>query len=102
MIHGFTESTSIQKMDDKVIEIAPAQDFYPIGIFKDTYAEEMNFPTLFFGNPRDEDIVKRFSYQKIAQWELTNSNRQFAYHTTNLFFKTIKVLIRQVLSTMWI
>ncbi|XP_059077054.1 uncharacterized protein LOC131876217 [Cryptomeria japonica] len=100
LIHGFTESACIHRMQDKIIEIAPTQDNYPIGIFKDKYAEEMNFPTLFFGNPRDDDIVKRFSYQKIAQWELSNSQRHFAYHTTNLFFKTIKILIQQVLSTM--
>jgi hypothetical protein len=62
----------------------------------------MNFPTLFFGNPCDDDIVKKFTYQKIAQWELLNLNRKFSYHITNLFFKTIKIPIQQVMSIMWI
>ncbi|XP_059070801.1 uncharacterized protein LOC131860407 [Cryptomeria japonica] len=102
LIHGFTESRCIHQMQDKILEIAPAQDNCPIGIFQDKYAEEMNFPTLFFGSARDDDITKRFTYQKIAQWELLTSHRQFAYHTTNLFFKTVKVLIQQVISTMWV
>ena len=62
----------------------------------------MTFPTLFFGEPHDKDIEKGFSYQKISQWELQNSNRAFAHHTTNLFFKIVKILIAQVFSTIWI
>ena len=70
LIHGFTESRSIHNMEDKIIEIAPTEHKYSIGIFKDIYAEEMNFPTLFFGKPHDNDIVKNFTYQKIVRWEL--------------------------------
>lgn len=33
---------------------------------------------------------------------MQNSNRAFAYHTTNLFLKAIKVLIAQVFSCIWI
>ena len=53
-------------MQDKIINVAPAQEHHPIGIFKDKYAKEIKFPTLFFGKPCDEDIIQRFSYQKIA------------------------------------
>ena len=89
-------------MEDKIIEIAPAEDCHPIGIFKDKYAEEMNFPTLFFGEPRHVDMMQKFTYQKLAQWELLHFHQDFALHTTNLFFKAIKILIQQVLSTMWV
>ena len=65
-VHGFTEFRSIHRMQDKIIEVAPAQEHQPIRIFKDKYAEKMNFLTLFFGKPCDEDIIQRFSYQKIA------------------------------------
>lgn len=87
-------------MQDKSMEIAPTQNQCLIGIFKDKYAEEMNFPTLFFYDPGDNDIDQKLSYQKIVKWELLHSQRYFSYHTTNLFFKTIKILIDQVMSTM--
>ena len=87
---------------DKIIDIAPIEEYYPIGIFKDKHCEEMNFPTLFFGEPCSSHIFEKLSYQKVAQWELLNSSHIFALHTTNLFFKTIKILIHQVLSTMWV
>ena len=66
LVHGFTKSRSIHKIQDKIIDVAPAQEHCQIGIFKDKYVEEINFSTLFFENPRDEDIVKRFSHQNIA------------------------------------
>jgi hypothetical protein len=42
------------------------------------------------------------SYQKVAQAKLTSVNQKFAYHISNLFFKTIKILIHFVLSSAWI
>jgi len=33
---------------------------------------------------------------------LTNANRKFAYHITNIFFKTIKILIHFILFSTWI
>lgn len=47
-------------------------------------------------------ILETISYQKVAQWELLNSNCNFALHIPNPFFKAIKTLIHQVLSTMWV
>jgi hypothetical protein len=85
--------------DDDSIAIAPGENFRPLGLFRDLHSEEYNFPTLFFGHQRP-DI--KLSYQKIAQAELTSTNRKFAYHITNLFFKTIKILIHFVLSSAWI
>ena len=62
----------------------------------------MNFPTLFYGNARDHDITNRFSYQKIVQWELLQASGDFQYHTTNLFFKTMRIIIDKVLSCIWV
>ena len=67
LIHGFTESQCIHDLQDKIVEITPTERQLSLGIFKAKYVEEMNFPTLFFGNPRDDDITKIFSYHKIAQ-----------------------------------
>jgi hypothetical protein len=64
LIHGFIESQHIHDLQDKIIELALAEGKHPLGIFKDKYAEEMNFPTLFYGNPCDDDITKRFNYKK--------------------------------------
>ena len=66
-MHGLIESQRIYDLQDKIIEVAPAEGQRPLGIFKDKYAEEMNFPTLFYGDARDHDITNRFSYQKIVQ-----------------------------------
>jgi hypothetical protein len=49
LIHGFTDSQQIHGLQDKILEIAPAKGKHPIGIFKDKFVEEMNFPTLFYG-----------------------------------------------------
>lgn len=89
LVHGLIESQHIYDLQDKIIELAPAEGQRPLGIFKDKYAEEMNFPTLFYGDARDDDITNRFSYQKIVQWELLQASGDFSYHTTNLFFKTM-------------
>jgi hypothetical protein len=58
LIHGFTDSQRIRDLQDKIVEIAPAEGQRPLGIFKDKFAEEMNFPTLFYGDPRPSDITE--------------------------------------------
>jgi hypothetical protein len=54
---------------------------------------------LFYGNPRPFFTC---SYQKIIQVELTSVTGKFAYHITNIYFKTIKLLIHFILSYVWI
>jgi hypothetical protein len=44
-------------LQDKIVEIAPAEGQHPLGIFKEKFVEEMNFPTLFYGDPRPSDIT---------------------------------------------
>jgi hypothetical protein len=58
LIHGFTESQCIRDLQDKIVELAPAEGQCPLGIFKDKFVEEMNFPTLFYGDPHDNDIME--------------------------------------------
>ena len=58
LIHGFTDSQRIHDLQDKIVEIAPVEGQRPLGIFKDKFAEEMNFPTLFHGDPRPSDIIE--------------------------------------------
>jgi len=50
----------------------------------------------------NDDIVKRFSYEKIEKWELLHASGDFSYHTTNLFFKITHILIDKVLSLIWV
>jgi hypothetical protein len=102
LVHGFIDSQCICDLQDKIVEIAPAKGQRPLGIFKDKFTEEMNFSTLFYGDPHGSDITNRFSYHKIVQWELLHSSSYFSYHITNLFFKTMCIIIEQVLSCMWV
>ena len=66
LVHGFTDSQCICDLQDKIVKIAPTEGKHPLGIFKEKFVEEMNFPTLFYGDPRPSDIMKRFSYHKIV------------------------------------
>jgi hypothetical protein len=80
--------------------VAPCQDFKPLGHFQDPHCEELNFPTLFFGQPHSNQGIK-MSYQMIAQWELLHKNHNFATHIPILFLKAIKVLIYSIISSSW-
>jgi hypothetical protein len=65
--------------------MAPCQNFKPLGLFLNPHCEELNFPMLFFGQPRSNQGIK-MSYQMIVQWELLHKNHNFATHIPNLFF----------------
>lgn len=47
-------------------------------------------------------MLQKFTYQNICQWEVIHKNYDFSYHTNNLFYKEICIIINQVLNTMWI
>ncbi len=81
--------------------MAPSQDFKPLGLFQDPHCEELNFPTLFFGQPHSNQGIKCLT-QMIVQWELLHKNHNFAPHIPNLIFKTIKILIHYVISSSWV
>ena len=66
MIHNFLDSDIINDCD-KMLIVAPSEDYHPISIFKDKYSEELNFSTLFYGYPRNQNIYDNFSYHAIAK-----------------------------------
>jgi hypothetical protein len=58
LVHGFTDSQCIRDLQDKIAKIAPAEGQRPLGIFKNKFVEEMNFPTLFYGDPCATNITE--------------------------------------------
>jgi hypothetical protein len=61
LVHNFLDSEKIYDFEN-LMSIASSQEFSPLSIFKDKNSEELNYPTLFSGHPRDEKITKNFSY----------------------------------------
>ncbi len=57
--------------DLRLFSIAPIESFLLLRLFCDKYVKNNNFPTLFFGHPRQ---CFQCSYKKIIQLELTNVN----------------------------
>jgi hypothetical protein len=45
-------------LQDNIVEITPTEGKHPLGIFKEKFAEEMNFPTLFYGDPCASGITE--------------------------------------------
>jgi hypothetical protein len=66
LVHGFINSRQIHDFQDRTFELSPVEEKKPLGIFKDKFSEEISSLTLFFGNPYNDDITKRLSYQKIV------------------------------------
>jgi hypothetical protein len=62
------------------MSIAPRQECFLKGIFKDKNSEELNYLTLFYGHLQDEKISKNFSYHQIATWEILHN----LYFYTNI------------------
>ena len=62
----------------------------------------MIFPSLFYGEKCPDDVIKNFTYQNIAQWEVQHIDHDFTYHVTNLFYKVVLVILNHVFSSMWI
>jgi hypothetical protein len=85
--------------NEKSLAIVPREGYQPFGLFHDAHFEEYIFSTLFHGhlNPSFESY-----YQKIVQEKLININRKIAYHISNIYLKTIKVLIHFILSCAYI
>jgi hypothetical protein len=52
MMHNFLNVQKIMDYENMIYFIAPSQDFYHVGLFKDKHLEELNFLTLFYGQPR--------------------------------------------------
>ncbi len=70
---------------ENVVIVALGQDFKSLGLFQDPHFEELNFPTLFFGQPCSNQRIKMFD-QMIAQWELLHKNYNFVTHIYQIYF----------------
>ncbi|XP_074641227.1 uncharacterized protein LOC141898976 [Tubulanus polymorphus] len=83
---------------DRIISFAPGQNQIPLSIFKDDFAEELAFPTIFCGQKRLPNTarIKPVHYSQICKWELCNVDRRAAMSVPNLFFKTCKLQLQQV------
>jgi hypothetical protein len=89
MVQNILSSEQIYDYFKNATTVAPSQDFKPLGHFQDPYREELNFPTLFFGQLHSNQRIK-ISYQMIVQWELLQKNHNFATHIPNCFTKLLK------------
>ncbi len=69
--------------ENTIYSIVPSQNFHPLSFFKDKQSKELNFPTLFYGQPWQ--FFKTFSYQQIVQWELLHKFGDFSTNIFNLF-----------------
>jgi hypothetical protein len=83
MVQNILSFEQIYDYFENVGIMALGQDFKPLGLFQDPYWEELNFPTLFFGEPDSNQGIK-MSYQMIAQWELLHKSHNFVTHTNFL------------------
>ena len=101
LVHNFLDSDKIQDLNN-MLSVASGQEYSPIGIFNDKYSEELNYPTLFYGNLQKDNIIKKNSYHQIASWEILHKNHDFATNIENVFFKAIKICIQKVKNSSWI
>ncbi|KAJ8025727.1 ATP-dependent DNA helicase PIF1 [Holothuria leucospilota] len=74
---------------------APSEGNVPLGLFQDLHAEELAFPTLFCGKPRNKTKT-RVRYSSICKWELRHKDRRFARSVANIFYKAKKLQINQI------
>jgi hypothetical protein len=65
MIHSFLNVPKIMDCENTIYSISRSQNFHPLGLFLKKHLEELNFPTLFYGQP--QQFFDCFLYQKITQ-----------------------------------
>jgi hypothetical protein len=53
MVQNMLSSEQIYDYFENVVIVALGQYFKPLGLFQDPHCEELNFPTLFFGQPHN-------------------------------------------------
>ena len=84
LVHNFLDLDKIYDFGS-LISIAPYQEYFPLGIFKNKYSEELNYPILFYGHLRDERF-KKLSYHEIANWEILHKSHDFDTNIQNIYF----------------
>ncbi|MCO5600782.1 hypothetical protein L7F22_054897 [Adiantum nelumboides] len=102
LVHGIYSSHQVIDFEDATINVALSEGQSHLSIFKDVFCEELSFPSIFFGAKRKYNLPKSMSYQEIAKWELKHKDLRFSSCIENLFFKTMKILVQQVLSCVWV
>ena len=54
-------------LNDSLIDIALREHFAPLSLFKDSFCEEMRFPSLLFGHERKYYEAMNKKYPKVAK-----------------------------------
>lgn len=81
MVHGYGQTYVIVDFKNRIIQIAPSEGLQQIGIFRDMFTKELNFPTLFYGFSQLDDVTRHLNItKKIAKWELLHSSKIFSTH----------------------
>lgn len=81
--------------EDKCLEIAPAQNKVPLSIIYDEHAEELSFPAIYFGHPREFKPDVRVTYFMIASSETRRQDRRGA-KPRHLLYMAMKILRMRV------
>ena len=84
---------------DLVFNVAPGEGATPLSVFRDKYCEELAYPNIFLGQRRPENSERTVPvyYSEICKAELRHEDRRVAKDVDNLFFKTKKLQMKQML-----
>jgi hypothetical protein len=82
-------SKQIYDYFENVVIMVSGQVFKPLGLFQDPHCEELNFVTLFIGEPHSNQRIKMF-HQMIVQWELLHKNFNLPHIYQICFLKLLK------------
>ncbi|XP_053698655.1 uncharacterized protein LOC128745602 [Sabethes cyaneus] len=77
--------------EDKCLEIAPAQNKIPLSIIYDEHGEELSYPAIYFGCPREFRPGVRVTYFMIASSETRRCDRRGA-KPQHVLYMAMKVL----------
>ena len=82
-----------------VFSFAPSEENIPLSVFLERNAEELSFPGIFCGQTRlqNKDREVPVTYSEIVRSELRNSDRRAASCVENIFFKTKKLQMKQLI-----
>ncbi len=82
-----------------ILNVAPAEGSRPISVFRDKYSEELAYPGIFLGEKRPENDNRHtpVHYSDICKSELRRSDRRAAKCVENIFFKTKKLQMKNIL-----
>jgi hypothetical protein len=82
-------SKQIYDYFENVVIMVPGQVFKPLGPFQSPHCEELNFVTLFIGQPHSNQRIKMF-HQMIVQWELLHKFFNLPHIYQICFLKLLK------------